>query len=327
LQEPLILDIQEESGVGEARRQVARIAGTLGLSESESSRLAIIVTELGTNMIKHGGGGSILIGSTHAVGGAGAEVLAIDSGRGIADIARAFEDGYSTAGSPGTGLGAVRRQADFLQLFSAPGKGATLLARVGGSRTGPEKVGGISIPMRGESVDGDGWGVHQNGSVIRLMVVDGLGHGQTAADAAQQARNAFHDGAADVVAAVEAIHGALRGTRGAAVAVAEVDPEREILSYCGVGNISTTIVTPEARRSTVSMHGIAGHNVRELRLFTYPCPAGALVVMHSDGVSTRWDLAEYPGLVGKDPALIAAVLWKTYRRESDDSTVVVARCE
>jgi anti-sigma regulatory factor (Ser/Thr protein kinase) len=327
VQEPLILDINEESGVGEARRQVSRIAGTLGLSESESSRLAIIVTELGTNMIKHGGGGSILIGSSNAVGGAGAEVLALDNGRGIADIELAFEDGYSTAGSPGTGLGAIRRQADFLQLFSAPGKGATLLARVGGSGAGPQKVGGISVPMRGEGVDGDGWGLHQNGRLTRLMVVDGLGHGQTAADAAQEARNAFNLGAADVVAAVESIHGALRGTRGAAVAVAELDPEREILSYCGVGNISTSIVTPGARRSTVSMHGIAGHNVREFRLFTYPCPAGAIVVMHSDGVSAKWDLAEFPGLVGKDPALIAAVLWKSYRRDSDDSTVVVARCE
>jgi hypothetical protein len=121
------------------------------------------------------------------------------------------------------------------------------------------------------------------------------------------------------------IHEALQHTRGAAVAVAELKPDEGLMLFAGVGNISATMIDPAARRSAVSLHGIVGHALRDIREFTYPWSRESCLIMHSDGLTTRWDLDRYPALITRDPALIAGVLWKDHRRPNDDSTVVVAR--
>jgi hypothetical protein len=183
----------------------------------------------------------------------------------------------------------------------------------------------LVVPFPGETVSGDGWLEKKGERGRMIMVVDGLGHGQFAHDAAVAACKAFRTAHGSVRDTLNTIHDALRGTRGAAVAVAELDLQAGLVRFAGVGNISATIVDPSARRSAVSVYGIAGHQMREVREYTYPWTSESTMIMHSDGLTTRWDLDAYPGLLGRDAVLIAGVLWKDHRRQSDDSTVVVAR--
>ena len=184
----------------------------------------------------------------------------------------------------------------------------------------------MSLPKKGETVCGDAWAVAQQDGRTLLLLADGLGHGPLAAAAAAVAVRVFREnlrlGPVDIL---QIIHQALRSTRGAAVAVADVEPELQVIRYAGVGNIATSILANGASRSMVSHNGTVGHEARKFQEFTYPLPVGALLVMHSDGLASRWALDAYPGLATRDPALVAGVLYRDFQRERDDVTVLVAR--
>ncbi|MEX2224032.1 MAG: SpoIIE family protein phosphatase [Candidatus Rokuibacteriota bacterium] len=330
---PLAFPIAEASQVGEARRQTLALAEAVGLDEGLSGKLALVITELGTNLVKHAAGGELLV---RALPAPGVEVVAVDRGAGMADVGDCFRDGYSTAGSLGTGLGAVRRLSSYVDCYStrpggpAPG-GTVIVARVcaGGPRGARELslgIGVVSVPMRGEEVCGDGWAAAREGDAPALMMVDGLGHGVLARDAALAAERAFEaTPSLSPAAQVEAIHDALRGTRGAAVAVARIDRAQGVVAYAGLGNIAGVLVAAGASRHLVSGNGTAGHDAARIHEFTYPWSDDALLVMSSDGLGTRWQLERYPGLEMRDPSLVAGVLYRDWSRGRDDVTVLAAR--
>jgi hypothetical protein len=250
----------------------------------------------------------------------------------MASVNDCFRDGYSTAGTPGTGLGAVRRLASEVDAYSTQPGGTVILARVGADDRrrpagGPRlEVGAVSVPKAGEEVCGDAFSVAAQLSCPALMVVDGLGHGVGAADAARLAVRAFEAEPDQPPAAqVAAIHDALRGSRGAAVSVARIDRARGVVAYAGIGNVAAAIVSDGATRHLVSGNGTAGHHVARVNEFTYPWSDDALLVMHSDGLAGRWQIERYPGLRGRDPALVAGILYRDWSRGRDDVTVVVAR--
>ena len=224
-------ELGDGSGPGEARRAAAALADRLGFSETERGELALIVTELATNLVRHGGGGTLILrpfppGGLHGPE-SGLEVLTLDRGPGMADVGRCLADGYSTAGSAGKGLGAVARLADLFEIHSEPGVGTAALARVYlGPPPLPEtlRIGAVHLPMPGEEVCGDAWAVDERPDRRRLLVVDGLGHGQFAAEASGEAVRVFRERAdLPLEELVHALHAALRSTRGAALAIAEHD--------------------------------------------------------------------------------------------------------
>jgi hypothetical protein len=193
----------------------------------------------------------------------------------------------------------------------------------------PERLeaGAVSVAKSGEPVCGDGWAITHDRRSSTVLVADGLGHGALAAEAAREAIRAFHGAiAGEPRAIVQAIHGALRPTRGAAVAVARLDHVAKVVRFVGVGNIAGVVLSERTpSRHMVSHNGIAGHEARRIDEFTYPWPDAGLLVMHSDGLSQKWDLDRYPGLGRRHPALIAGVLYRDFHRGHDDATVVVAR--
>jgi anti-sigma regulatory factor (Ser/Thr protein kinase) len=317
----------DEAMTAEARRKATTLATRHGLSETEAGKVALVVTEAATNLVKHAGGGEILVGP--AADEAGVEVLSLDRGPGMANPSACMRDGYSTAGSAGTGLGAMSRLATRFDIHSSPGAGTALVAAV--APRGPQpvaacEVGGVAVPAPGETVCGDAWAAASVVDGVKIAVVDGLGHGELASAAAAAGIAAFQATVARPVAEiVEAMHGALRSTRGAALAVAAIDTRRAIVTFCGIGNIAGVIVGDGHPRSTVSHGGIAGHRVVKIQTFTYPWPAGGLLVLHSDGITSHWSLDAYPGLRLRDPALVAGVLYRDFVRGRDDATVVVVR--
>ena len=325
MRNPTLVELNDQSAAGEVRRLALLSAERISFNEEDAGRLAIVATELSTNLLKHAGGGLFLFGLNDSRSDV-IEILALDNGPGIPNIGEALRDGHSTTGSPGSGLGAVKRLSNFFQVYSLPEHGTAVLSRVARDGSGATStMAALSLPLRGEAVNGDAWSSAVVDGRTVLMIADGLGHGHPANQASIAARDVFSGATGSPAEILKTIHESIRHTRGAAVAIAELDPSNRTMRFAGLGNISASMIEPDARRSAVSMHGIVGHESRDIREFQYPWSRETCLIMHSDGLTTRWDLDRYPSLLGKDPALIAGVLWKDHRRLNDDSTVLVAR--
>ncbi len=333
MEETVALPVVEPSQIGDARRRAVELSRHLGFDETEAGKVALVVTEAATNLVKHARGGELIARVLSAGRTLGLEILALDKGPGM-DAALALRDGYSTAGSSGTGLGAIARLSTVFDLYSLPGKGTALVAElwpgpVPAGMPSPPKIGGVGVTKPGEEVSGDAWGVSQSEDCTSILMADGLGHGVGAAEAAREAILAFQeDPDATPTLTLERVHDALKKTRGAAVALAKIDLTREIVCYAGIGNISATIIADGGQGRVshlVSHNGTAGHEVRKIQEFTYPWTNDSVLIMHSDGLVTHWDLDHYPGLLARRPSLIAGVLYRDFTRQRDDVTVVVAK--
>jgi anti-sigma regulatory factor (Ser/Thr protein kinase) len=323
----MLATVADRSQIAEARRLAVARAEAMGFDAAATARIALVATEMATNLLKHAGEGQIVIESPVGRAGPALELIALDKGPGIADLRRAMEDGASTAGTPGTGLGAIRRQCDAFALWSRPGRGTALLARFGKPETAPRVlVGAVVAPYPGETLSGDTWCFATAKTGPSLLLADGSGHGAPAAAAATAAARAFAESAELAPERqMVAIHRALAPTRGAAVAIAGIDRDAGLVRFVGVGNIGAAVVSRGETKRMVSNNGTAGHVAPRIREFTYPYAGEATVVLHSDGLSARWDLAAYPGLAASDPSLLAAVLMRDHRRGKDDCAVAVMR--
>ena len=317
----------DESEIGSARRQALTMGGSLDFDELQCGRLGIVVTEAAHNLSSHGGGGEILLTPWQLGESAGIDVVAIDRGAGIADVSTALQDGFSTGSTPGTGLGAMLRQAHLFEVDTRPGGTAVLAQMLRTKDTPPPtaRMGSVEVPFGAETVSGDGWAALLQPGYSCYFMADGLGHGQMASMAAAAALRSFATTAEKSTREILlAAHTALMPTRGAALAVAQIDHAAGVLRYSGSGNIAAQIVKNGQARSLVSMNGTPGHSMGSVQEFTYEWAADATLLMHSDGLATRWSLADYPGLARRHPALIAAVLFRDFSRRRDDATVLVA---
>jgi anti-sigma regulatory factor (Ser/Thr protein kinase) len=326
----VITAVTEFSQVAQARRLAADFARTRGFDETRTGQVALVATEMATNIVKHGGGGSLVIDGFDDADGRGINLLALDKGRGMADVNLCMKDGYSTAGSPGNGFGAMTRQADRCEVFSRPDLGTAVMARFASdaapSSAFPMEVGAVTAPYPGETVSGDRWAVGSPGAGFTLLVADGSGHGIEASRAAELATTVFAGHVdQDCTRIVETIHRALKPTRGAAIGIARIDVQERLVRFVGIGNISAVLVTDGNARHMISHNGTAGHVAPRIREFTYPFEGRPLVILHSDGLSAKWNLASYRGLSECHPALIAGVLYRDFRRERDDSSIVAVR--
>jgi anti-sigma regulatory factor (Ser/Thr protein kinase) len=326
------LEVTDSSHVGLCRREAQRLADAASFDATSSGRVAIAATELATNLIRHAGGGEMLLQPVGEGTERQIELLSIDRGPGIRSIERSLSDGYSTAGTAGTGLGAVRRLSATFDIHSAPGTGTVVLSRIASGSRASRKVpqidfGAVSVAMHGELECGDGWSIVREGTRSALLVVDGLGHGAPAAAAAAAAIAAFDARPfAEPEQAMHELHRHLNGTRGAAAACALLDPEKSLLRYAGVGNIAGVIAAAGAQRGLLSHNGTLGATLRRAQQLDYPWATGSVLVMHSDGLSSRWSLAGYPDLGSRHPAVIAGVLYRDRSRQRDDATIIVASC-
>jgi anti-sigma regulatory factor (Ser/Thr protein kinase) len=331
-------EVTDLSQVGQVRRAAVQRAGQLNWDDVATGRVALIATELGNNLVRHATGGRLLLGVVEGSSGEKLiELLSLDRGPGMTDLAACLEDGYSTGGTPGTGLGAVRRLADEFDAFSQTPFGTVILARVGATDArggaaqgvrGPSEfeLGAVALAAPGESVCGDAWSAVRQGRRLALLVADGLGHGPAAREAALAAVGEFSvetfRGPSEVLGRV---HLQLRNTRGAAVAIAQVDRDDDDVVFSGAGNISGRLISGVVDRTLLSQHGTAGLAIRGLRDVRYPWTEHALLVMHSDGLTTRWTLDGAYGLLQRHPSIIAAWLIRDHTRGPDDVTVVVLR--
>jgi anti-sigma regulatory factor (Ser/Thr protein kinase) len=321
--------VEEPSAAGAVRRAATRLAEQLAFPPTRAAELGLAVTEIATNLTRHAHAGSVLLRSLRGVGTA-VEVVAVDAGPGMADPGRSWRDGHSSAGTLGIGLGAISRLADDTEVASTPGVGTVLVARFDADRRVPvpadPTAAALTRPITGETACGDACWIRHEGDRTLLLLCDGLGHGPQAAAASQRATataRAARGGRIGPEELVASVHAALSGTRGGAVAVAELDPAAGVVRFCGVGNVAGVVVTDGRRRGMTSVPGVAGVRARNVRRFEYPLEPTSVVVMHSDGLNGRWTLDLE--LLTRSPAVVAAVLMREAGVRHDDAGVIVAR--
>jgi anti-sigma regulatory factor (Ser/Thr protein kinase) len=321
----------DQSQLGSARRQALSLAASMAFDAVRQGQLGIIVTEAAGNIAKHAGTGEILLTAWNDGSLGGIDMLALDSGPGIRDLPAALRDGYSTAGTPGNGLGAISRLSGTFQAYSSEGRGTVLFARVlrtsreVESETRAYRMSAVTVPVAGETMCGDGWSSERTAGRSIYIMADGLGHGPMAAEAAQEAVRVFHlTSRYSPERILQEVHGALAKTRGAAVSVAEIVHDQQMLNYAGAGNISAAICTAGKTKGLVTMNGTVGHSIGRLQQFSYSWPADSALIMHSDGLSARWNVEQYPGLTARHPALLAGVLFRDFSRKRDDATILVS---
>jgi anti-sigma regulatory factor (Ser/Thr protein kinase) len=322
--------MDDASRVAEVRRFAGQVARDEGLQGVAKANAEVVTTEIATNLLKHAKQGEIHISRLSEGGRAGIEILSIDHGPGMSNVEECIRDGFSSAGSPGTGFGAIRRMSDEFDVYSLPDKGTVLVSRIWASAPGEDSrlsIGSVSVPIRGEEVSGDSWAIHVvNGASVSLIVADGLGHGLLASEASKEAIAAFRSNVECAPAIMlDQVHRRLRGTRGAAVAIAKVDIAGSIIAYAGIGNICGAIAGGVRTQSMVSHNGTAGHEARKLQEFSYNLPPSWTLIMHSDGIGTSWSLDRYPGLIRLHPSVIAGILYRDAARHRDDACIVIVK--
>lgn len=326
------LSLTDQSGVAEARRAIIKLAQSLGFSERYQSDAALVASEAATNIIKYAGKGEILLRQYKSGDIPGIELLALDRGPGITNLDAAQRDGFSTGGSMGAGLGAMSRQSHLFDIYSVAGAGTAVLAHIQNARSPVANaarylVGARSTPKADQEVCGDGWGFEERDGQIRAVLLDGLGHGPLASDASRRAVDIFRRAnRVDTPASILRLaHEGLKGTRGAVMAVAQIDAAAGSARFAGVGNIVGIVVSGEASQHLLSTDGTVGYNMRLVREVSVDWTARSTMILTTDGLSTRWNLNRHPGLIQHHPSLIAAVLHRDFARDSDDATVVVVK--
>jgi len=346
----LSLPASDPSAVGEVRRSVDRAGRLAGLDEESLARLKLVCTEATENLVRHGGGGEVLVGIRTIEGRPTVELIALDRGPGIEDIAAALVDGHSGAGTAGCGLGALQRLSDGFDLHSVVGAGTALLSRVR-SRTTPAPlaaragqagqavldvldvldVGAVRVAYPGEHRCGDAWRARAEPGAHALCLVDGLGHGDAAADAAEAALRGFDEGAGTGPAARLALMSAAsHGTRGSVGSVVTcrvpAGGNELALEHAGIGNVSTAVHGPGRRPGELpTTAGTLGREDLVARTGRGTLGRDGLIIMHSDGLALPDPFARRDGLVRRDPTLIAAVLYRDGTTRRDDCAVLVAR--
>jgi anti-sigma regulatory factor (Ser/Thr protein kinase) len=323
------LRVEDASAVAAARNAALALADRLRFPAARAGRLALAVTEAASNLHKHAQQGSLLLRVGRDGPTPGIELVTIDAGPGVPDVTAVLRDGHSTAGTLGIGLGAIQRLADFTDLYSAPGHTTSLVARfcaavpIPGPAPMPRWA-GVTRPITGKAECGDAYGAIGAGEAVTAVFCDGLGHGPLAAAAAAEGVTAvLDDPAGEPAALLERAHRRMSGTRGGAVGVLRL--AGGAARFAGLGNVAASVLFQGRRKSMVSVPGIAGHQARAIRQFDYEAPPGAAVVLHSDGVSSRWEAAALPGLEARDPLLIAAVLLAEAGIHRDDAGVLVLK--
>lgn len=319
----LNLPIREMEDLGSLRRAIRNLVSKNGGDAAQVARCELIGTELGSNMLRHANEGYMLLQSFAGVAGSGLELLAVDRGPGVA--------AHPTA-APGLGVGlaSVQRLSDQLDLYSLPQRGTVVLSRCYFRK--PEQalrfeVGALRLPLFAEQPCGDAWSVRFDRERLHLVLADGLGHGPAAAEAADAAVACFQQSDCEPQSYFTLAHERLRATRGAAVTLARIDLGRNQLSVTGVGNVEGRLWHGGHTQGLSGRAGTIGVNPRlpTLRTSTADWAHDAVLILHSDGLRGHFDPSTLPGLMQRDPALIAATLHREQARGRDDVSVVVVR--
>lgn len=314
------------------KKEIHRRAQEAGISAIRLNELDLVVAEMTSNLFKYSDDGEILLGVFNSDGAPYIELISIDNGPGMSNASRVLQDGFSTSNTMGIGLGSMKRLSDTFELYSQVGWGTIVLSRIYNE---PESIKSkneitlrpIVVAKPGETKSGDGFVIKRTDKYFKIMLADGLGHGPEANKAVNEAAAAFKvfpD--QSPTETLRFIHGQIKKTRGAVISIICYDFGTKTWSLAGIGNIAAKMLSPTSFRNHMSYNGIVGHNIPgSMNDTQYHADEFNEVILCSDGIKTRWDLAKYPQIYKYDLSILAAAIYKDHARRNDDMSVVIAK--
>ncbi|MDD2915601.1 MAG: SpoIIE family protein phosphatase [Gallionella sp.] len=324
---------KDESTFVLLRSKLFGIANRLGISDLKRENMLLVAAELASNNVKHAGGrGMIQIWQQP---GPVLDIVSLDYGPGIANLAQAEQDGYSTANTFGKGFGAIRRLSDESYVYTQC-KTSSLVTRWSGvvflarfyitparDQMLVDKVGLFSRALSDSRHNGDRIYLHKKNDRLRWLHLDGLGHGEQAQIAtANLATHVSHgDSIESILAGVDR---QLVATRGAVAAVGEIDMTERNLKLLGVGDMHAHIYNQDGMQHVTFAPGILGREHRTVTPLRLKLDKRGVVVTASDGIRRNLDIGNFVGLFNQHPQLIAYILGNIMGRISDDQSICVS---
>jgi anti-sigma regulatory factor (Ser/Thr protein kinase)/serine/threonine protein phosphatase PrpC len=331
---PVLIAVVHGSDVNEARQRAQAMALAIGFDETGSAEVALAVSELGANLLKHTKGGTLTLTTLIDGRRVGMQVISQDRGPGIADVEQGLRDGFSTAGGLGYGVGAVNRLMDEFDIVSEPGtSGGMRIAcrrwlRANGGRTmpGPLTFGAASRPHPRMTENGDAFVIKCWGEGALVAVIDGLGHGPFARRAAQTARQYVEshvDQPLDLI--LRGVGRACRATRGVVMALARFDWAGTQLTFASIGNIEVRVFGSVEPMNFAVRRGIVGVSAPNPAVTQHRWQPHYLLILHSDGLTTSWRWEDFPGLRRASASVMARRLLQALAKDDDDATILVVK--
>ncbi|OOZ38415.1 hypothetical protein BOW53_15650 [Solemya pervernicosa gill symbiont] len=329
----LDLPVADDSSQVLLRSKLRAVSRRMGFGDTVRERMELVCNEMATNQLKYANGGQIQLWEM-SNGHPSLDLFALDYGEGIADLDVAHEDGYTTSGTMGKGLGAIARLSHESGIYSvrrgevhdAPWHGTASWARFYDNKEFAPHSTEVGVHLRAYHDDihnGDAITYRSESGRLRWIHLDGLGHGVEAASVVEGV-GALIDEIDEMDELLETIGRRLQGTRGAVAILGEVD-EHGMAMLSGVGDMAASVISDAERRSATFAPGVLGHAYRKSELWQHQLADGACVVTASDGLRRSWSEKSFPGLWSLHPQLIALLLGNVVSRTSDDKSVFVAR--
>jgi anti-sigma regulatory factor (Ser/Thr protein kinase) len=331
-----VIPIALASDVHVARRAAKAMALAIGFDAKVSEDISLVISELASNLVKHAQGGQLTLMPAKDSGRVGIQIESHDRGPGIADVEQAVKDGFSTAGSLGYGLGTVNRLMDRFDITSRRGAGAgTSIVCARWLRVDepslspcPLEFGAATRPYPTMPVNGDAFVIKRWSASALVAVIDGLGHGQYAHRAAQAARQyveTHFDQPLDAI--FRGVGRTCRATRGVVMALVRFDFGGDDIqfSFASVGNIEARLFGGPNRPQFIVPRGIVGGNAPHPRVTDHRWNLGSTMVLHSDGMTSRWGLADFPDVTRESATTMAQRLLRALAKDNDDATIMVVR--
>ncbi len=329
-----VLDVSHSSDISAGRILVREMALRLGFTQEQSEEIVLVVSELSSNLIKHATKGTLIFTSISNGEKIGLEIESLDDGPGITDVEQAFTDGFSTVGSLGYGLGSIIRIMDEFNIDSGQelNTGTRIMCRKW-LKNYPKSVHecpfDVGVATRAHprmEVNGDDYVIKTWSDNLLVAVLDGLGHGPLAHEASHTARQYIEQHFDQPLAEMfNGVGRVCRGTRGLVMAVAQFQWESEKFNFASIGNIETRVFASQEQINLIVRRGVIGLNAPKPLVVENSWNQGNIMVMHSDGLKSRWKLNDFPDLKDNSARLIAKKLLNKLNREDDDATVVVVR--
>lgn len=327
--------MEERSYVSYIKREIHNRVSRAHFSKAQAGEIDIVVSELTSNVIKHAGGGELLLRVQNLDGFTSwCEILTIDSGPGMADAAKMLKDGISTTKTLGQGLGAIMRLSTVSQIYSIPGWGTiqyTMIRTKNKTYVPPittdVEIRALCVNKPREKVCGDGFSIKRTGLQLSIFFADGLGHGIRAKEAFDKAAEFFMaTQESDPVNVIQLMHEDIRRTRGLVGTISVCDLQLREWRLCGVGNIHSRIYEGVEFKTYLSYNGTVGMIIPTSMSSTIvPMEPNQYLIMCTDGIQNRWDMSRYPSILKYDNIILAAAIYKDYARGNDDSSILIAK--
>ncbi len=324
------LFIHNEMDVLRARKRGDELAKLMGFSEIERAEIEIAVGEMTSNIVKYaksGGSISIIPSITRDT----ASITIISKNMPIIpavqmDMEQYLQDGFSLSGSLGIGLSGIRRLMDEFDT-TVEESGLIVITAVKHKRRISQsriKYSVMSFPKQGETLSGDAFYIKPLPSSFFWGVIDALGHGSDANVTAVKALSILENNYnKSLMWIINQCHDALKKERGAAISLGRIDFGAKTVEYISIGNIETRIYSGERFIHLHSNNGTVGAVIPNVNPVVVPYIRSSCIVSFTDGISQRFDLDR--NVLAKSPQEIAYYIINSFRRDYDDTTVVVVK--